>query len=218
MFAVIKTGGKQYKVAESDLLRVEKLEGQSGDSLTFENVLMVGNGTDITVGTPLVSGASVVGEVVEQVRGDKIKVFKKRRRQKYRRTAGHRQDLTLVRVTEILTGGAKASGKKAAAKPAAKKAETETKPADKPAEKAKADAPKADAKPAADFKDDVKQIGGLGPALEKKLADAGVTSLTQIAKWSQADIDKIGEELNIKARIERDDWVGQAKALIAGKA
>ena len=209
MFAVIKTGGKQYKVAANDLVRVEKLAGDAGDAITFENVLMVGAGADVTLGAPLVEGALVAGEVVEQFRDKKVIIFKKKRRQHYRRKNGHRQELTLVRITEILTGGAKPSGKKAAAP---KKAKAETaKVEEKPAAETKP------AKAAAHFKDDVKLIGGVGPALEKKLATAGVTSLTQIAKWTKADIAKLDEELDLRGRIERDEWVAQAKDLIAGK-
>ncbi|HCO54012.1 MAG TPA: 50S ribosomal protein L21 [Pelagibacterium sp.] len=218
MFAVIKTGGKQYKVAANDLVRVEKLAGEAGDAITFENVLMVGADADVTLGTPLVDGALVAGEVVEQFRDKKVIVFKKKRRQGYRRKNGHRQELTLVRITEILTGGAKPSGKKAAAPKKAAKAETakaEAKPAKAEAKPAKAE--KTEAAPAADFKDDIKLIGGVGPALEKKLASAGITSLTQIAKWTKADIAKFDEELDFKGRIERDEWVDQAKELIAGK-
>ena len=225
MFAVIKTGGKQYKVAANDLVRVEKLAGDNGDAVTFENVLMVGAGADVTLGTPLVDGALVAGEVVEQFRDKKVIVFKKKRRQGYRRKNGHRQELTLVRITEILTGGAKPSGKKAAApkkaakaddKPAKAEAKTEPKAAAKSeAKPAKTEKPAS--KPAADFKDDIKLIGGVGPALEKKLAGAGITSLTQIAKWTKADVAKFDEELDFKGRIERDEWVAQAKDLIAGK-
>lgn len=210
MFAVIKTGGKQYKVAANDLVRVEKLAGEAGDAITFENVLMVGAGADVTLGAPLVKGAVVAGELVEQFRDKKVIVFKKKRRQGYRRKNGHRQELSLVRITEILTDGAKPSGKKAAAPKKAAKAE------DKPAEAKPAKAEKA-AAPAAEFKDDIKLIGGVGPALEKKLVAAGITSLTQIAKWKAADIAKLDEELDLRGRIERDEWVDQAKDLIAGK-
>lgn len=221
-FAVIKTGGKQYKVAANDLLRIEKIAGDAGEVVTFENVLMVGD----AIGTPLVDGALVAGEVVEQFRDKKVIVFKKKRRQGYRRTHGHRQELTLVRITEILTGGAKPSGKKAAApkKAAAKAADTktaDTKPAEKKAEetapKAKEKAPKAAPAAAEGVKDDVKLIGGVGPALEKKLAGLGVTSLSQIAAWTAEDIERIDGELNFKGRIEREEWVEQAKELIAGK-
>ena len=97
MFAVIKTGGKQYKVAPNDVILVEKLPGQAGDTVTLDQVLMVGD----KVGAPIVAGASVTATLVEQTRGEKIIVFKKKRRQNYRRKKGHRQDLTVLRITGI---------------------------------------------------------------------------------------------------------------------
>jgi len=115
MFAVIKTGGKQYRVAADDLLQVEKIKGEPGEIVQFGEVLVVG-GDPATLGTPTVAGASVAAEVVEQGRGPKVIAFKKRRRKNSRRKRGHRQEFTLVRITEILTDGAKPS-KKAAAKP-----------------------------------------------------------------------------------------------------
>ena len=142
MYAVIKTGGKQYTVAQDDLLKVEKLDAEAGATVTFAEVLMVGNGDETTVGAPFVAGATVVGEIASQDRGPHITIFKKRRRKHYRRRNGHRQHLTAVRITEILTDGKKPAEKKAAAKPAAKKAEADT------AEE-KAPAKKAAAKPAA---------------------------------------------------------------------
>jgi len=115
MFAVIKTGGKQYRVAADDLLKVEKIKGEPGEIVQFGEVLVVG-GEPATIGTPTIEGASVAAEVVEQGRGPKVIAFKKRRRKNSRRKRGHRQEFTLVRITEILTDGAKPS-KKAAAKP-----------------------------------------------------------------------------------------------------
>ncbi len=116
MFAVIKTGGKQYRVAASDTIEIEKLAGAAGDSISFGEVLLVGGGdAAASVGAPLVAGATVAGEIVEQKRGPKVIAFKKRRRQNSKRKRGHRQELTLVRITEILTDGAKPS-KKAEAK------------------------------------------------------------------------------------------------------
>jgi large subunit ribosomal protein L21 len=108
MFAVIKTGGKQYRVAADDLLKVEKIKGEPGEIVQFGEVLVVGGDT-ATLGTPTVDGASVAAEVVEQGRGPKVIAFKKRRRKNSRRKRGHRQEFTLVRITEILTGGAKPS-------------------------------------------------------------------------------------------------------------
>lgn len=104
MFAVIRTGGKQYRVAENDIIRVERLDGEAGASLTLDQVLMVGEGEKVTVGAPLVDGASVSAEVVEQGRGPKLIVFKKKRRQNYRRKKGHRQDLTVLKITGISAG------------------------------------------------------------------------------------------------------------------
>jgi large subunit ribosomal protein L21 len=122
MYAVVKTGGKQYRVAKDDVLKIERLPGDEGDIITLEEVLMIGNGAAVTVGAPLIAGASVAAEIVEQARGPKIIIFKKRRRQNYRRKKGHRQLLTIVKITDILTDGAKPSAKKAGAKkPAAKK-------------------------------------------------------------------------------------------------
>ena len=101
MFAVIQTGGKQYKVAKDDIIIIEKLDGEAGDKVTFGDVLMNGTGSDVKVGAPLVKGASVTGEVLEQRKGDNVIVFKKKRRQNYRRKQGHRQLETVVRITGI---------------------------------------------------------------------------------------------------------------------
>ncbi len=103
MYAVIMTGGKQYRVSKDDVIRVEKLEASAGDAIDLTEVLMLGGeGAEPKVGTPRIAGAMVKAEVVEQTRGDKIKVFKKRRRQNYRRKKGHRQDLTILRVVDIV--------------------------------------------------------------------------------------------------------------------
>jgi large subunit ribosomal protein L21 len=113
MFAVLKTGGKQYKVAQNDVLRVEKLAGEAGSTVEFDEVLMVG-GDELTIGAPRVEGAVVRAEVLEQTRGEKVISFKKRRRtHSSQRRRGHRQYLTVVRITEILAGGAAAATAKA---------------------------------------------------------------------------------------------------------
>jgi large subunit ribosomal protein L21 len=114
MFAVLKTGGKQYKVQAGDVLRVEKLAASAGDKVQFNEILMVG-GDAVTVGAPLVAGAAVQAEVIEQIKADKVISYHKRRRKhSSQRTRGHRQQLTLVRVTDILASGAEASGVAAA--------------------------------------------------------------------------------------------------------
>jgi large subunit ribosomal protein L21 len=132
MFAVIKTGGKQYRVTANDVLKIGKLDGVAGDMIEFGEVLAVGEGDSATIGAPLVEGALVTAEVVNQGRAKTVIAFKKRRRQNSRRTRGNRQHETTVRIAEILTGGAKPA-KKAAAKPEAPAA---AEAAEKPAKKA----------------------------------------------------------------------------------
>lgn len=104
MFAVIKTGGKQYRVVANELLRVEKLQVESGNEVVFSEVLAIGEGENVQIGAPLVAGAKVVAEVVEQTRARKVIAFKKRRRQNSKRTRGHRQHITVVRIRELIAG------------------------------------------------------------------------------------------------------------------
>ena len=116
MYAVLKTGGKQYKVAPNDVIMVEKLAADAGTSIELNEVLMISSDSASTVGTPLIEGARVSAEVLEQKRGKKITVFKKKRRQNYRRTIGHRQELTVLRITDILAAGEKKKLAKAESK------------------------------------------------------------------------------------------------------
>jgi large subunit ribosomal protein L21 len=215
MFAVIKTGGKQYRVAANDVITVERLAGEMGDVVEFGNVLMVGTGADVAMGMPFVEGATVTAEVVEQGRGRKTLSFKKRRRQNSKRIRGHRQLLTTIRISEILTGGAKPSkkAKKAEAAPAQPLMATAEAPA---AEEKKAAKPKA-AKAKAEITDDVTLIGGVGPALKKKLEAAGITSLKQIAEMDAEALAKIDDELKLGGRTAREEWAEQARELLAGK-
>ena len=101
MYAVIKTGGKQYRVAAGDVLRIERLDGEVGQTIAFDQVMMVGGDGEPRVGTPVIDGAQVTAELLDQIKGDKVIVFKKKRRKNYRRKKGHRQDLTVLRVREI---------------------------------------------------------------------------------------------------------------------
>jgi large subunit ribosomal protein L21 len=154
-FAVIKTGGKQYKVAANDVIKIEKLDAEAGDIVTFDEVLMVGD----VIGAPLVEGALVAAELVETKKQKTVIIFKKRRRHNSRRRNGHRQLLTTVRITEILTGGAKPT-----IKAAAKAEATETVTEKAPAKKA---APKAEAAEAAPKKAPAKKAAAEGEAAEK---------------------------------------------------
>lgn len=226
MFAVLKTGGKQYKVQSGDMLRVEKLAADAGEKVQFNDILMLG-GKKPVLGTPMVAGAAVQAEVVDQIKADKVINFVKRRRKhSSQRTKGHRQKLTLVKITDILSSGADASGIKAALgagsvpaaapaapakKPAKAKAEKAPAPAKAPAAKKAAKPAKAEAAPAA--ADDLKKLTGVGPALEKKLIAAGITSYAQIAAWTDADVAAIDEQLSFKGKIEREGWIDQAKEL-----
>ena len=202
MFAVIKTGGKQYRVNQNDVLRVEKLDAKVGEVIVFPEILAVGGDAGLTFGTPTVAGASVAAEVVEHDRDDKVIAFKKRRRQNSKRKRGHRQHQTVVRIAEILTGGAKPS--KAAAKPA---------------KAAKDEAPvAATAVPAGGLDaSNLSLISGIGPTIEKKLRAAGINSWNDIAAWTDADIAKWDEELSLRGRAAREEWVIQAKELLDGK-
>ena len=221
MFAVMKTGGKQYKVATGDIFKVEKLAADAGETVQFNEVLMLG-GDNVTVGSPFVAGAGVQAEVLDQMKGRKtIHFVKRRRKHSTQRKKGHRQQLTVIKITDILAKGAEKSGVKAAigagsvgaavaavAKPAAKPA-AKPKAAAKPAAKPKA-APKAAA-----GADNLKDLSGVGPALEKKLHAEGITTFAQIAVWTDADVEDFGEKLSFKGRIEREGWIEQAKKFVA---
>ena len=234
MFAVIKTGGKQYKVSSNDVLRVEKLAAEEGAAIQFNDVLMVGGDGAPTVGAPLVDGAGVQAEVIAQIKGEKVISFKKRRRKhSSKRRKGHRQELTLVRIGEILTSGADKSGVAAAvgagsvsaaavaaAAPAKKAEPKKAAPAKEEAAEAPAveaakpanllDAPKGDA-------DDLSRISGVGPKLVEKLNGNGVYHFWQIAEWGPAEIAFMDDQLSFKGRIERDEWIKQATEFAAEK-
>jgi large subunit ribosomal protein L21 len=191
MFAIVRTGGKQYRVAAGDKIAVEKLPGEAGDVVSLSDVLLAGDGGEVKDA----KGLTVSAEIIAQERGEKIIVFKKRRRHNYRRKQGHRQSLTLLRITAV--GSSKAAPKAAAAKAA-------------PAAKAKDDGG-IDAS-------NLSLISGVGPAIEKKLRAAGVASWNDIAAWDDAAIEKWDAELKLGGRATKEEWVEQAKELLAGKA
>lgn len=206
MFAVIKTGGKQYRVAANDVLTIEKLEGAAGDTVEFNEILMVGEGAGATFGVPFVEGAMVIAEVVEQGRARKVIAFKKRRRQNSKRIRGHRQHQTVVKITDILTGGAKPAKKAAAKKEAAPKAEAP----------AKSEATTSTAAPLftapVGEPDNLTKIKGIGPVAAGQLNEQGITTFAQVAALSDADIARIDEAMPFSAD-QISDWREQAKAL-----
>lgn len=246
MFAVVKTGGKQYRVQAGDILRVERLAANAGEKVQFNQILMLG-GEKTVIGSPLVAGAAVQADVIDQIKSEKtIKFVKRRRKHSSKRTRGHRQHLTLVRVTEILESGAEKSkvqeaigsgsvdfnftetvvpkkpvqSKKKTDKPVKETVKKETKPAKtvKPSTEAKAKkpAPTKEKKAAAKVVDDLKQLSGVGPALEKKLHAAGVKSFEQIAAWTAKDAEEINEKISSKGRVEKEGWIDQAKEKLKG--
>lgn len=136
MYAVVKTGGKQYRVQKEDVVLVEKLNANDGDQLVLSDVLMVGDGKKVTLGTPLINDAAVMAQVIRQTRGPKITMIYKRRRKNSRRKQGHKQDLTLLKIIDIAeTGGSKLSPKKATSKTTEKKTKVESKPKTEPQSK-----------------------------------------------------------------------------------
>lgn len=239
MFAVIRTGGKQYRVEAGQRLTIEKLAAEAGETVQFNEVLLLG-GDDLRLGTPLVEDAAVQASVVEQTKGEKVLNFKRRRRKSSsRRLKGHRQHLTVVEVTDILAEGGASSGVKDAtgaraarrtgqASPAAqeKPAEAEAKPRKAKAPKASTEgrtaATEVEARPPANLldgakgePDDLTRLSGVGPKLQQKLNDNGVFHFWQIAEWTEAEVAHMDEQLSFKGRIQREDWIGQAKTFAA---
>lgn len=199
MFAVIKTGGKQYRVAPGDVIDIEKLEGAAGENITFTSVLMHGGGADVTVGTPFVDGAEVVGEVLDQFRGKKVVGLKKRRRKhSSARRWGHRQSLTKVRISSI-------PGQTL-----------------EDVMKAKAAAPKAAPKtaPAAaqeDGMDDLTKLPGVTAEAQATLNEMGINSYAQVANWGPSDWEKVDAALSEKhdgMTLSRASVLTQANRLI----
>ncbi len=240
MFAIIKSGGKQYRVQQEQTIAVEKLPGEVGAQIALRDVLMLGSGgaKGVTVaGEPVIADACVHAEIIKQDRFPKVKVFKKKRRKKYRRTFGHRQQMTWLRIggieapKDLLSGlSADKPAKKAAAKTEAK---TEAKPAAKATPKAepKAPAAKTTVKKAATKKavvktkapaskqkpDDLTKLPGIGAATEKKLHKAGVKYYEDVIKPDDALLAKLEKEPTLAKLIKDKDVVKEAKALAKNK-
>lgn len=233
MYAVIKTGGKQYRVSPGDTLRVESLDAAEGDSVDFDEVLMVCNGDDVTIGTPTVSDAKVSGKVLSHGRAKKVKILKFRRRKHHMKRMGHRQNYTELEITSVNGVTAPASSpdsSPASSDPSAAKANKKSGDAKSSAKKdsgasnasaasgavsAATEAPKFLDAPNGE-PDDLKKILGIGPVLEEKLNDMGIYHYSQIAEFTDNDIANINTHLNFPGRIERDEWIPQAKDLMQG--
>lgn len=219
MYAIVEIAGQQFKVAKDQRVYVNRLQGEEGDSVSFDKVLLSGDGDNITLGAPAIDGALVDATITRHVKGDKVIVFKKKRRKGYRVKNGHRQSLTEISITGITLPGSK--GASSAKKEAAPKAETKKEAA--PATSKKEDdkenkllasigtASKADA-------DDLTKINGIGPAYEQKLNEVGIYTYEQISKLKAADRDELSNVEGItRDKIEADEWVKQAKELLKNK-
>jgi len=205
MYAIVEIAGHQFKVEKDQKVFVNRLQTEEGKKVSFDNVLLIGNGDKVTVGAPAIDGAQVSAKVLKHLKGDKVIVFKKKRRKGYRVKNGHRQSLTEIVIESIAASGAK----KAAPKKEAKKAE--------PKVEAKAAAPKAKpvAKKTTGKADDLKKIEGIGPKIASTLAEAGIATFADLAKAKPAKISEIIAD--VRGNHVTDTWPAQAKLAADGK-
>ncbi|MDO1501999.1 50S ribosomal protein L21 [Winogradskyella maritima] len=207
MYAIVEIAGHQFKVEKDQKVFVNRLATEEGKKVDFDNVLLIGDGDNITLGAPAIDGALVSAKVVKHLKGDKVIVFKKKRRKGYRVKNGHRQALSEIVIEGITASGAKkksapkkAEPKKAEAKPVTKKEEA---PKAAPAKKATAKA------------DDFKKIEGIGPKIASTIAEAGITTFAQLAKTSPEKISEIIAD--VRGNHVTDTWPKQAEMAAEGK-
>ncbi len=200
MYAIVDIAGKQFKVAKDQFVYAPSLAGNAGDAVEFNNVLLLDGDDGMEVGAPLLSGVTIAGKILEHGRGDKVIIFKKKRRKGYKKTQGHRQNYTKVLIEDILTGGQKPVAKKAEPAPTAEKPEKQETKTTMPAE----------------TQDDLTKITGIGPVYAEELHKQGIHTFQQIAELSTEDMERLGEEISgiTPHLIEEEDWVGQAKELM----
>ncbi|WP_047247148.1 50S ribosomal protein L21 [Maribacter thermophilus] len=203
MYAIVEMAGQQFKVAKDQKVYVHRLQVEEGKKVTFDNVLLLDDGKNVTVGAPAIDGAAVEAKVIKHLRGDKVIVFHKKRRKGYRKKNGHRQSLTEIVIESIVAKGAKkAAPAKKEAKPEAKKA-APAKPATKKA------APKT-AKA-----DDLKKIEGIGPKIAETLVASGIATYADLAKTKSEKISEIIAD--VRGNHVTDTWPAQAKLAAEGK-
>ncbi len=193
MYAIVDIAGKQFKVEKDRFVYAPSVAGETGASVEFDRVLLIEDDNGVEVGTPTVSGARVAGTILEHGRGDKVIVFKKKRRKGYKKKQGHRQGYSKIMIDDILL-----AGQKAAKKPKKEEPKAEAAPAETPAQ------------------DDLKKINGVGPAFEKALNEHGIHTYQQIIDLSAEEIEKLAEEVDgVTVEMVQDDWIPQAKELNA---
>ncbi len=218
MYAIVEMAGQQFKVAKDQKVYVHRLQVEEGKKVTFDNVLLLADGSNVTVGAPAIDGAAVEAKVVKHLRGDKVIVFHKKRRKGYRKKNGHRQSLTEIVIESIVSKGAKkAESKKSEPKKAEpKKAEPKATTAEgkaAPVEVSVASKPKA--KKAKAKADDLKKVEGIGPKIAETLIAAGVATFAELAKLDSAKIDEIISD--VRGNHVTDTWPKQAQLAADGK-
>ena len=220
MYAIVEIAGQQFKVAKDQKVFVHRLSTEEGEAVSFDNVLLIGDGNNVTIGAPAIDGAQVGAKVVRHLKGDKVIVFKKKRRKGYRKKNGHRQSLSEIVIESIVASGAKkAAPKKEAKKVAPVKETTKAEPKAKAVapkkEAAEPAAKKAPAKKASGKADDLKKIEGIGPKIAQTLTDAGVATFAELAKTAPAKISEI--IAGVRGNHIPDTWPKQAEMAAAGK-
>ncbi len=208
MYAIVEMAGQQFKVAKDQKVYVHRIQTEEGKKVTFDKVLLLEDNGNVTVGAPVIDGAAVEAKVVKHLRGDKVIVFKKKRRKGYRVKNGHRQSLTEIIVESIVAKGAKKAAPAKAKAEAPKKAAAPKKEAAPKAAPAKKAPSKAKA-------DDLKKIEGIGPKIASTLIEAGIATFADLAKAKPAKISEIIAE--VRGNHVTDTWPAQAKLAADGK-
>ena len=211
MYAIVEMAGQQFKVAKDQKVYVHRLQTEEGKKVTFDNVLLLDDGKNVTIGAPAIDGAAVEAKVIKHLRGDKVIVFHKKRRKGYRKKNGHRQSLTEIVIESIVAKGAKkvkAEPKKAAPK---KEAAPKAVAPKKEAAPKKAATPKATKAKA----DDLKKVEGIGPKIAETLIAAGISTFAELAKTKPAKISEIIAD--VRGNHVTDTWPAQAKLAAEGK-
>ena len=220
MYAIVEIAGHQFKVEKDQKVFVNRLATEEGKKVSFDNVLLIGDGNNVTLGAPAIDGAQVSAKVLKHLKGDKVIVFKKKRRKGYRVKNGHRQSLSEIVIESIVASGAKkatpAKAEKAAPKKETKKAEPKVEAkAAAPKTEAKKAAPKAAAPKATGKADDLKKIEGIGPKIASTLVEAGIATFADLAKAESAKISEIIAD--VRGNHVTDTWPAQAQLAADGK-
>jgi large subunit ribosomal protein L21 len=196
MYAIVEIAGQQFKVAKDQKVYVHRLQGEEGSKVTFDNVLLLDDAGSVTLGAPAIEGASVTAQILSHLKGDKVIVFKKKRRKGYQKKNGHRQYLSEIQIESIAATGSKKAAKKEAPKAETKKA-----------------APKKSSKA-----DDLKKIEGAGPKAAEALVSAGLDTFAKVAKTDAAKLSEILTEASSRlSHLVTDTWPKQAALAADGK-